>query len=243
MYFDAHLHLDHLTKDELSAYINKSKEYKVDYLLSNSTDFKSNLKHRKISDEHKEIIPGYGLFPLNVSQTAMQKLEKFLTRQNKFFIGEIGLDFKFVKEEKDKVKQIQAFEKLLDLAKEYDVFVEIHSRFAIRKVMEILEKKKQDKVIMHWFTNSKKYVNRAVANGYYITAGATYLLNDNIKNIVNDIDKDKILFETDFPIRLLGTQYGSWDIPKIAKRLSKDFDLSLKDIEKNQQKVFKKIIK
>ncbi|PIU02787.1 MAG: hypothetical protein COT55_01715 [Candidatus Diapherotrites archaeon CG09_land_8_20_14_0_10_32_12] len=242
MFFDAHLHLDHLKADEIKKYLGLSKKNGIDYFFVNSTSLKSNFQTKELAKKYKEVIPGFGLYPLESTKKDLKDFEKILeTQKGKFFIGEIGLDYKFA-DEKQKEMQVEMFNSLLGLAKEYNVYVNVHSRYAQRQVMELLEKNKQEKVIMHWFCNSEKYVKKAADNGYYINIGPTYLFHNEQKEIIEKVDKNLILFETDYPVEISGKSYASFELKEVINKFCNDFNIQLKEIEKMQKQNFKEII-
>ena len=243
MFFDAHLHLDDLELEEVEKYISRANKEKVEKLFVNSTNLKTIDFVSTLSKKYSEIVPGFGIYPLESEEKDLVNFEKFIGQVKKpFFIGEIGLDFKFADEDQKKT-QMKVFEKQLEIAKEYDVYVNVHSRYAQKQVIELLEKHKQEKVIMHWFCNSGKYVKRAVDSEYYITVGPTYLLRDELTNVVRNITLELLLFETDFPVELSGKPYESCEIPKIAEKYCGDFGIKLRDLEKAQNNNYKTLIK
>ncbi|MDD4983797.1 MAG: TatD family hydrolase [Candidatus ainarchaeum sp.] len=242
MFFDAHLHLDHLKEDEIKKYLELSKKNGLDYFFVNSTSLKSNFQTKELAEKYKEVVPGFGLYPLESTKKDLKEFEKILeTQKGKFFIGEIGLDFKFA-DDAQKKEQNEIFQKVLDLAKEYDVYVNVHSRYAQRQVVEILEKNKQEKVIMHWFCNSEKYLRKVADKEYYINLGPTYLFHDEQKAMIEKIDKNLILFETDYPVEISGKAYASFELKEVINKFCNDFNIQLKELEKMQKKNFKEIV-
>jgi len=242
LFFDAHLHFDHLTKDDVKKYLETSEKKEIDYFFVNSTSLKSNFQTSELAKKYGEIVPGFGLYPLEATEEELKEFELFLeTQKGNFFMGEIGLDFKFA-DENQKKEQEKIFQKMLDLAKEYDVYVNVHSRYAQRQVISILEKNKQEKVIMHWFCNSEKYVKKAADKGYYINIGLTYLFHSEQKNILDKIDKNQVLFETDYPVEISGKEYQSFELKEVINKFCNDFNIPLKELEKMQEFNFKKIV-
>ena len=137
-------------------------------------------------------------------------------------------------------KQIKALKELLTIAKENDLFVEIHSRFAVKQVLEVLEEFQYNKIIMHWFLDSKKYIDRAIKNGYYITIGPKYLYQEDLKANLNDVPTNKILFESDYPANVSGKIQEPKDIREIMEKYCKDFNVDFEEmlnIQKNALKI------
>lgn len=247
MLFDAHLHLFD-AGDDVDSIISRAKAKDVNYFISNCTNLLDCQKNIQIALTRPEVYLGIGLYPLEVSclddlknvkvlQDIYNNLPKDLKQRS--LIGEIGLDFVSVS---DSIKELQykAFIDQIEFAKENDLFVEVHSRYAVSQTLETLIKQDAKKAVMHWYTVSKKYCERAVQNGYYITLGPSYIYNhDQVYEIVKNIDPKSILFETDYPVSFSGVIQEPIVIRDIVDRYCKDFEISYEEVCKLQQKSFK----
>jgi len=157
--------------------------------------------------------------------------------KNKTMIGEIGLDFKG---EFNEEVQREAFEQQINFAKDKNLFVQIHSRFAVRQTLETLIKNNTKKVIMHWYTTSRKFTKMAIENDYFVTVGPSYLYNhDSIWEIIKDLNPNKIIFETDYPVTFDNVIQKPSVIRNIAEKYSEDTGVSIEELDKIQEKNFK----
>jgi len=253
MLFDAHLHMvdeySQLDIKKVKEIIQDAEKSKVKYLISNSTDERTIKENIELLKKFPNVCIAIGIFPTEF------KTEKDLERINfvkrtlnnikekklldRIIIGEIGLDFK--DEKSNKEVQIKAFKELINIAKENNVFAEIHSRFAIKQTILLLEEIKYKKIIMHWFLDSKKYIDRAVKEGYFITVGPKYLYDENIFDNIKDVPKEQILFETDYPAIVSKKPHLPGTIKDIFNKYCKDAKITKKEMDKVLDKSFNKI--
>jgi TatD DNase family protein len=248
---DAHAHLSDeyelLNLNKVNKLIITAKSEGINYIISNSTCLRTIDETIQISNKYENVFLGLGIFPTEFkTQKDLEKIDLLKIKLKtidirKTLIGEIGLDFK---DNCNKELQIKAFKELLKIAKENDLFVEIHSRFAVKQVLEILEDFKYNKIIMHWFLDSKKYIDRAIKNGYYITIGPKYLYQEDLKNNIKDVPKEKILFESDYPAIVSNITQEPKDVKKIIEKYCKDFNVDFEEMlniqESNLKIIFPK---
>ncbi|MEJ5165898.1 MAG: TatD family hydrolase, partial [Thermoanaerobaculia bacterium] len=179
---DAHCHLYDV--ENLESEIKKCIEMGFKAILCVSEDLETMEKTLKIRDKFGEIIyPGLGIHPAVVSLSPEEEIENafnFLKNHIKdtFCIGEIGLDFKYVEQEKDKEKQYFWLQEQLKLAKDEKKPINLHSRRALRETLKVaidFHKETGLNALLHWFTHSKKLIKIAMEKGIYVSAGPSIL--------------------------------------------------------------------
>jgi len=112
-------------------------------------------------------------------------------------VGEIGLDYYWTKENKDKQKEL--FEYQLALAERVNKPVIIHSREATQDTIDILKKYKVTGVI-HSFSGSYETACIYIKMGYLLGInGVITFKNCNLKDVVEKLDLGNIVLETDSP--------------------------------------------
>lgn len=170
-----------------------------------------------------------------------EQIKKDKNQKNKliFGVGEIGLDFVDIKEDKEKIKKdIDLFRKQLKLAKKYNLPVVIHSRKAEKEVIDILEEEfneeKQKKVILHAFGGSRKLLKRALELGYYFSVPPVVVRSSNFQMIVEETPLSQLLTETDSPY--LGVNREERNEPKnvifTIKKIAEIKQISEEEVEK-----------
>jgi TatD DNase family protein len=238
MFVDAHCHMDSVDVEKNVENAKKAGVHAIISASSNLTNCKKNLElQKKFSSIHACI----GIHPQDTTKMSTEELKKTIkfieeNASSSIAIGEIGLDFKATKNKEERNIQRETFRKLIKIAKEKNKPMVVHSRYSAKNVLEILEEEKAKKVLMHWFTHSKKDALHAISNGYYISAGSSTLFNTNSDDTLKEIPPEKLLLETDAPVPFgEKTSEPAW-IPLIAKRISEIKNMPLKKIEEQVQK-------
>lgn len=141
-------------------------------------------------------------------------LEKVRKNRGKIVaIGEIGLDYDWIKEPDQQEKSRKLFEEMLDLAEELNLPVVIHSRASHNDVLNILEKHRMKKVYLHmWGGHQDEFLKRVLAAGYFVGVNTIVFTSKNYKKVVRDVPLDHLLLETDAPWLALKKEGDAWKI-------------------------------
>jgi TatD DNase family protein len=140
-------------------------------------------------------------------------------------MGEIGLDNTNPAYPPVDV-QIPIFKKQLDIAKNADLPVVIHSRGMEKRVAEICNDYGVSKAIFHCFTGDSESLSYIIGYGYYISiSGIITYKNSHLRDIVKSLPVDRILIETDTPYLSPVPHRGKMNRPSFlihtAKELSR----------------------
>ena len=116
-------------------------------------------------------------------------------------IGEIGLDYHWMIEPEE--IQQKWFIRQLELAKELDLPVNIHSRDATKDTFDIMKQYHEGTTggIIHCFSGSVEVAREYVKLGYYLGIGGvvTFKNSKTLKRVVEDIPLSHLVTETDCP--------------------------------------------
>lgn len=248
MFTDTHCHLFSEYYSDIDEVIKRAKEVGVTRYISAATNYVSSLEMLDLKDKYEEINIALGLHPEDVDKEDVDKVIE-LIRNNKdkiCAIGEIGLDYYWTKENKD--KQIEVFEKQLALAEELDLPVVIHSREATLDTINTLKKYKV-KGVLHCFGGSLETAREYIKMGYYIGVGGVVTFKKaNLKDVIKELPMDRILLETDSPYLSPEPFRGQDNEPKnvrvIAEFIANLKEISLEEVsritEENVNIIFKK---
>lgn len=148
-------------------------------------------------------------------------------------IGEIGLDYFWIKDEEWQKKQKAMFIEFIKLAKKLDLPLVIHSRDAMLETIEILESEgmKDKKVLLHLFGN-KEFLNRVIEDGWSISIGPLIMKNKEIRKIARDCPLDRIMLETDSPWFGDGKRGTPLNTFKAAEKIAEIKKISKEEVEK-----------
>lgn len=200
MYIDIHAHLE-MCHGKIEDIVKRAKKAGVGIIVNNSVNKESNRKTLEMSEKFAEIKAALGYYPCEVIELAEDEFESEIDfiKKNKekiVAIGEVGLD---LKECSELEKQKKRFEKFIELAKELNVPLIIHSRKAEAEVIDILEKNKFKRAIMHCFSGNFKLVRRIIDNGWTFSIPANIKNSSHFQKLVEVTPIDQLLCETDSP--------------------------------------------
>ena len=201
MLIDTHCHIsdeDYENKEE----IIKNMENNI--MIVSTASPKDIEEVVNLCETHKNIYGTIGIHPEfadTYKDEDLQKLEKYLAHPKIVGIGEIGLDYHYTKENKEKQKEL--FIKQINLANKYQKTIVIHSRDAIEDTYNIIEKYKNKniKCNMHCFSGSLEMAERFVKLGVKLGIGGvlTFKNEKKLKEIVHALDIHNFVLETDSP--------------------------------------------
>ncbi|WP_168168745.1 TatD family hydrolase [Methanopyrus sp. SNP6] len=117
-------------------------------------------------------------------------------------IGEIGLDYYYVKEPGERRKMREIFERFLKLAEELDKPVVIHARDAEEHALEVLEG--YDVVAMfHCYDGSAELARRIADAGHYVSLSTIHVIrgskDERTRELLETVPLGAALTETDSP--------------------------------------------
>ncbi len=252
MFIDTHCHISKDDYDDIERVIKDAKDNQVNHLIICGCD-KSGIKEAiEIAKSHDNIFLEIGYHPSEVLTTTDDDLEelKELAKNDKVVaIGEIGLDYHWDKENKEKQKEL--FKKQINIAKELDLPIVIHSRDAFQDTYDIL-KEANWKGDIHCFSGNLENAKMYLSLGFYLGIGGVLTFkNTNLTETIKEIPIDRILLETDSPYLapepFRGHKNESKYIPVIAEKLGNILNKNKEEIGKittdNAKKIFNLNIK
>ena len=199
MIYDSHCHLDLMPS--MIEFAQNAKKSNINILAVTTTP-KAYEKEIDYFHSDENIKVALGLHPQLVSEryNELPLVEKYI--ENAAYIGEIGLDYnrQFYS---SKNKQIDVFENIIKwCSSKGGKVISIHSVFADKNVLDILEKYdciKNNKCILHWFSGSLSQLHRAVKMGCYFSINEMMTQSINGRKLISNIPIDKVLIESDAP--------------------------------------------
>lgn len=248
MIIDTHCHIYNSEMENAEEIIREAIDNDIIVIL-NGTDPKSNEEALELAGKYDNAYAALGYFYTladEIKDEDISLLDKQLDNNQVIAVGEIGLDYYKGKENKD--KQMELFEKMLNLAEKHELPVIVHSRKAIQDTYDIL--KRHDVVgSMHSYQGSPEMAEQFIKLGFYIGVGGTITHNNNKKarKMLHKIGIDHVLLETDSPYLSPQEKRGEQNTPlnlkyiigKIAEELDMAEDEIIKITTENAQKLFK----
>jgi TatD DNase family protein len=192
-----------------------------------------------------------GLHPTYVKPESYEQELKFveneLTRRKFYAIGEIGIDLFWDKSTLNIQKT--AFRRQIQLAKQYQLPINIHCRDAFDEIFEVLESEKSDDLfgIFHCFTGNHEQALQAISLNMKLGIGGVVTFkNGKIDQFLSQIDIKNIVLETDSPylapVPYRGKRNESGYVVNVVAKLAEIYGISESDIARitteNSQTVF-----
>ena len=232
MLIDTHCHLSCDDYNNLDDIINEFDGI----MIASGCDLKTNKEVIELVNKYDNVYGTLGIHPEeieNFKESDLKFIEDNLNNTKIVGIGEIGLDYCWVKDNKEQQKEL--FIKQLDIAKKYNKAVIVHSREAIQDTYDIL-KKYNLKGSIHCFNSSLEMAREFIKIGYKIGVGGvlTFKNSKKLQEIVKDIDLKYILLETDSPYLTPEPYRGQKNKPSnvyyVALKLAELKNLSIETI-------------
>ena len=250
MYFDSHAHYDDKRfDDDRDELINDMYNNGVNYILNSGQSMQAIKAGLELADKYDFIYTAVGVHPHNVKTLTDEDLSviKLYAKKNKVqAIGEIGLDFHYDFSPRD--LQRKWFKAQLEIAKDLDMPVIIHSREASQECFDIIKESGIHKGDIHCYSGNVEMALEYVKMGFHIGVGGVVTYN-NAKKLVDVVDAlpiESILIETDCPylspVPMRGKRNDSNNLKYIVDKIAEIKGLSHEDVAKitttNAKKVF-----
>ena len=237
-YVDAHVHLHEFDRESAARFAEKF------ILIAVSDDYESSLKTLELAQAFK-IHPCVGIHPWEahkVSDEEVGRTLKLLERGEVVFIGEVGLDKKFIP--KTFERQLEIFRKFLKAAEELSLLVNLHAAGAWKEVLEELERHNIERAIFHWYTGPLSILEKIDEKGYKITVKPAVKIQNKMRKIVKEAPLSVILTESDGPYNYRGINLTPEIIPDTVKTIAQikglDQNTVAEKIHQNANKILDK---
>ncbi len=235
--FDSHAHYtDKAFNDDRKILLDSLKESGICGVINCGADLESSQKSLELSEKYEYMYFSCGIHPEEVDNLPNNYIEliKNMTKHKKCVaIGEIGLDYYWRQDNKEKQKEV--FKEQILLAKELNLPVIIHSRDAHNDTLEILKETKP-KGVLHCFSGSVETAKEVLKLGLYIGFGGALTFKNARKavEVMEMLPLERLLLETDCPymapVPMRGKRNDSTLIPYVAEKISEIKNIPAQEI-------------
>jgi len=233
---DTHCHLD-AYKEDLPDIIKRAESSGIKRIITIGTDKKTSIKAIDLAKKYKNIYAAIGVHPHDAKEFTndTKMIFKELAKSEKVIaIGEIGLDYHY----DNSPRQIQqkVFATQLELAKELQLPVIIHSRDAKVDTLSFLKNAGKIKGLMHCFSGDIDMLEQVISLELFISfaGNVTFKNAKELHEIVKIIPDEYILIETDAPyltpVPLRGKRNEPSYLIYIAEKIASLRGVSVEDI-------------
>ena len=197
MLIDAHVHLDKYG-DRLDDALKEIENEQI-FTVATAMDVPSYLELQEIGKRSNLVLPTFGIHPRRAAEYADRLPEISRYIESSPAIGEIGLDFHWVKDTSTYPAQRKVLEYFIAAAAEQNKFVNLHTKAGEKEILDLLEKYDVRRAIIHWYSGPMDILRAMVEFGCYFTIGVEVLYSDYIKDIAKAVPDHLLLTETDNP--------------------------------------------
>jgi TatD DNase family protein len=193
--------------ENLDLAIEEAKGAGVVAIAAVGSNRESNRKILEISQKYSSFVyPALGLHPWELANLGSSQIDENLSfiEENiaeAIAVGEIGLDYdKRVVKVTAKDLQKEVLRRLLDLAVKYAKPAILHSRYAWKDALELVQDSGIEKAVFHWFTGFSSVLRGIIDAGYFISATPAAEYHEEHRRAVKETPLDRLLLETDSPV-------------------------------------------
>ena len=255
--FDSHVHLDDEKFDaDREELIEALPSLGVTRMVNVGADMKSSLNSVELANKYDFIYAAVGVHPSDVTELNEKNLKAIgqaAEHKKAVAVGEIGLDYYWDKEPQVQENQRYWFKRQLELAKEKDLPVIIHSRDAAEDTMQILKETPMREMpgVIHCYSYSVEMAREFLKMGYDIGVGGvlTFKNAKKLRAVVEEIPLERILLETDCPYMApephRGERNSSLFIPYVVEKIAEIKSISTEEVlqttNANAKKLFARV--
>ena len=205
MIFETHAHYDdERFEEDRDALITSMPGRGVGAIINVGASIESTKTTLALSEKYPFVYAAVGVHPSDISglnEETFAWLKEQTKKEKVAAVGEIGLDYYWDKESHELQKEW--FKKQMELAKEVDLPVIVHSREAAQDTFDLIKSEHAGTTggVIHCFSGSKEMAKEYIKMGYYIGVGGVVTFKNArvLKEVVESIPLERILTETDCP--------------------------------------------
>ena len=242
MLFDSHCHLnDENLYPRIEEVISSANKTGVKKFLVVGYDKASSFLAVDIANRYEGCYAAIGFHPteiFGVSEKDYKDTMSLVTNPKVIAIGEIGLDYYWIKDPKQRKEQKEWFIKQIDFANEHHLPISIHNRESTEDCVKILkEHRPLFGGVMHCFSGSVETMNEVIKLGLMIALGGTVTFTNakTPKEVAEVVPLDRLLIETDCPYLTPHPHRGEKNEPKylclVLEEIARLKDMSKKHLE------------
>lgn len=244
MLFDTHAHYDDARFDaDRDALLRAMPENGVGLILNPGCDVETSRKALSYAQTYPHVYAAVGYHPENIEglsdeavADSLREIEAMAADPRVRAIGEIGLDYYWVKDPAERKRQQEVFRAQMRMAGRLGLPVIVHDREAHLDCLTIAEQYPNVRGVFHCYSGSAEMARQLVNLGWYI--GFTGVLTfKNARKAVEtaaSIPLERIVLETDCPYMAPTPFRGRRNDPgylyRMAEQLAGIRGLSLEEI-------------
>lgn len=233
MIFETHAHYDDERFDQDRDALLASLPAKgIGRVINVGASIESTKTTLALAEKYDYVYAAVGVHPSDIdglNEETFAWLKEQTGHPKAVAVGEIGLDYYWEKEPEIQRLQREWFARQMELAKECQLPVIIHSRDAAEDTMKVMRGVHAEEIpgVIHCYSYSRELAREFVKMGYYIGVGGVVTFKNarKLKETVEDIPLEQILLETDCPYMApephRGTRNDSTLLPFVVAEIAR----------------------
>ena len=205
MIFDTHAHYyDDAFDTDRDALLSALPGKGVSLVVCPGCDLESSRQCVDLAERYNYIYAAVGLHPENLEGASLSDLDAIRTMAGHpkvRAIGEVGLDYYWVKAQEDRAFSRDFFDAQLSLAEELDLPVIVHDRDAHKDCLDIVKAHPRVRGVFHCCALAVEDVKRAAEWGWMFsfTGNITFHNAKRAPEVLRWLPMDRLMLETDAP--------------------------------------------
>ncbi|XP_062267561.1 putative deoxyribonuclease tatdn3 isoform X3 [Platichthys flesus] len=213
-FVDSHCHISAREfEQDLEDVMQRSRQAGVETLIAVTEEVGEFSRLLQLQQRYPDVVaPCFGVHPLQGGEGPEQRSARpqdldaalpllYEHRERLVAVGEIGLDFTpwRAPTQQGRDDQMSVFVKQLDVAKELDLPVNVHSRSAARVTIETMRQQGISRALLHNFAGKPSVALEGVKAGYLFSFPPAVCRNQQRDKLIRAIPLEHICLETDSP--------------------------------------------
>ncbi len=201
---DTHSHIDlECYKENFDLFLEEIKESGVEKVIIPASEPSGFERIINLCEKYDMLYGAMGIHPEELEKcekNSFDKIIEYAKHKKIAAIGEIGLDYHYCKDTKEKQKEL--LKKQLQIAEQLRLPVLIHDREAHEDTFSILKDYNLKTVVMHCFSGTPDFALKCLEqDNYYIAIGGvvTFKNAGDTRETARIVPLNRLLLETDAP--------------------------------------------
>ncbi len=241
MIFDTHAHYDDKAFDaDRDVLLSGMETGGVGRIVNVGANMETSKRTIELTEQYDFIYGAVGVHPndvANLTEQDMEQLKEWSILPKIVAIGEIGLDYHY--DEPSKELQFRWFEAQMELARQRQLPIIVHSRDAAKDTLDRMKSLHAEEIggVVHCYSYTKELAREFLNMDFFFGIGGvlTFPNARKLKEAVEYIPMEKIVLETDCPylapVPNRGKRNSSLNIQYVVDALAQIKGMSKEEIE------------
>ncbi len=257
MIFESHAHYDDRRFDpDRKELLLSMEEHGIETIINVGSDLEGVKKTLALTEEYPFVYGAVGIHPSEIgdlNEEVYEWMRERCSQPKVVAVGEIGLDYYWEKEDEARRNQRYWFCRQMELAREQELPVIIHSREAAEDTLKLVQGIHGEQIpgVIHCFSYSPEQAMEYIRMGYYIGIGGVITFKNarKLKETAAVIPLEHILLETDCPYLSpepeRGKRNSSLNLPYVAQEIAELRGITSEEViaaaRENARRLFSKV--